>query len=107
MRSEHSPVGAAGSVSVASGEVRLVYTLHKGLRDGTSGNPHSTHSTATGDGVSWWSRARSLPAQVHTDMGILFGYWGLLWVMTPVPQGPSPSSPGSVDMLSSTICCQH
>ena len=52
MRSEHSPVGAAGSVSVASGEVRLVYTLHKGLRDGTSGNPHSTHSTATGNGVS-------------------------------------------------------
>lgn len=31
VRSGYSPVGAAGSVSVTSGEVRLIYTLHIGL----------------------------------------------------------------------------
>lgn len=32
-----------------------------------------------GDGVSQWSSARSLPAQVYGNVGIPFKCWGLLW----------------------------
>lgn len=48
--SGHSPVSAAGSVSIASGEERLVHTLHIGLQDRASGNPRGAHSAAIGMG---------------------------------------------------------
>lgn len=71
MGSGHSPVSAASSVPITSGEERLIYTLHKGLQDGqgrASGNSHGTHSAAIGDGGNRGTRARTLQAQICGSM---------------------------------------
>lgn len=71
MGSGHSPVSAASSVSITSGEERLIDTLHKGLQDRqdrASGNSHGTHSAAIGDRVGRGTRARMLQAQVRGNM---------------------------------------
>lgn len=70
MGSRHSPVGAASSVPITSGEERLIYTLHKGLQDRqgrASWNSHSTHSAAIGDGAAGGQElGRSKPRYVET-----------------------------------------